>query len=66
MQSVSFTAKDPADEPLAAVSFATVEQLTAAPPMCATLYITEPITRLNQYMLTAWMPPGGVVVIYEK
>jgi hypothetical protein len=66
MQAVRFTARDPADEPLAYVSFATVEQLTITAPTCATLYITEPITKLSQHMITAWMSPGGVVVIYDK
>lgn len=65
MQSVSFTAKAPTDEQLAYVSFATAEQFIAAAPVCATLYITEPVTRLDQHMLASWMRPGGMVVIYE-
>lgn len=66
MQMISFTAKDPADEPLAYVSFATVEQFIASPPQCATLYITEPIPKLSQHMLVGWMPRNGRVVIYEQ
>lgn len=66
MQTISFTAKDPADEPLANISFATVEQFIASPPQCATLYITEPIPKLSQHMLVSWMPRSGRVVIYEQ
>ncbi len=66
MQTVSFTAKDPADEPLAYVSFATAEQFIAVAPICVTLYITAPVTKLDQHMLASWMRPGGVVVIYEE
>lgn len=63
---VSFTAKDPADEPLAHVSFATVEQFIASPPECRTLYIAEPIPKLSQHMIVGWMPRSGRVVIYEQ
>ncbi|HEU5187438.1 MAG TPA: hypothetical protein VFT87_02955 [Candidatus Saccharimonadales bacterium] len=66
MQAIGFTAKDPADEPLAYVSFATVEQFIASPPQCATLYITEPIPKLSQHMIVSWMPRSGRVVIYEQ
>lgn len=66
MQVISFTANDPANEPLAYVSFATVEQFIASPPQCTTLYITEPIPKLSQHMLVGWMPRNGCVVIYEQ
>lgn len=66
MQAIGFTAKDPADEPLAHVSFATVEQFVASPPQCATLYITEPIPKLSLHMLVGWMPRSGQVVVYEQ
>lgn len=66
MQALSFTAKDPASEPLGGVSFATVEQFMLTPPVCAILYITEPITKLSQHMLVTWMRPGGRVVIYDE
>lgn len=66
MQTISFTAKDPADEPPAYITFATAEQFIAAPPQCATLYITEPIRKLSQHMIVSWMPRSGRVVIYEQ
>lgn len=66
MQTISFTAKDPANEPPAHVTFATAEQFIAAPPQCATLYITEPIPKLSQHMIVSWMLRSGRVVIYEQ
>lgn len=66
MRTISFTAKDPADEPVAYVSFATVEQFITFPPQCATLYITEPVPKISQHMLVSWMPRGGRAVIYEQ
>lgn len=66
MQAISFTARDPADDLPAYISFATVEQFIAAPPMCTTLYIAEPVTKLEQYMLAGWMRPRGLVVIYGE
>jgi hypothetical protein len=66
MQTTSFTAKDPSYDPSTYVSFATVEQFVAAPPMCATLYIVGPVTKTEQYMLASWMRPGGLVVIYGE
>jgi hypothetical protein len=66
MQAISFTAKDPADELLACVSFATAEQFIASPPQCPTLYITEPISKLSQHMIVSWMPRSGRVVVYEQ
>jgi hypothetical protein len=66
MQVIRFAANDPANEPLAYVTFATAEQFIAAPPRCATLYITEPIPKLSQHMIVSWMPRSGRVVIYEK
>jgi hypothetical protein len=66
MQSISFAAKDSADEPGATISFATVEQPFANPPTCATIYFVESTPKINQYKLTAWMPRGGLVVVYDE
>lgn len=66
MQTTGFTARDPTDDPLAHISFATVEQFIATPPECATLYVAEPIPKLSQHMLVSWMPRSGQVVIYEQ
>lgn len=66
MRNVSFTAQNPADDPVAFISFATVEQFRLFPPICTTLYILEPIGKINQHMLASWMPRNGMVVIYDQ
>jgi hypothetical protein len=66
MQNISFTAQDPVYDPVACVSFATVEQFRLFPPMCTTLFITSPIEKIDQYMLTSWMPRNSLVVIYGQ
>lgn len=65
LRRMTFTAKSPTDDPQGEVSFATTEQFLQAPPICQTLYITCGIERHELYMLTAWMPPHGLVVFYE-
>jgi hypothetical protein len=64
MQNVSFTAQDPSADPVALVSFATVQQFRLFPPMCATLYVVGPIEKIDQYMLTSWMPRNSRVIVY--
>jgi hypothetical protein len=64
LQQVSFSAKLPIYDPQANVCFATANQFLQAPPICRTLYITYGIEKHEQYMLTAWMPPRGLVVFY--
>jgi len=44
------------------VSIATAEQLLRWPPDCWTMYVTCEIKREDLYMVTAWMPKGGLVV----
>lgn len=64
LKRVSFTIEPPIYDPQADVCFATAEQFLQAPPICQTLYITYKIERHEQYMLAAWMPPRGLVVLY--
>lgn len=64
MRNISFTARNPADDPVAFVSFATVEQFRLFPPVCGTLYIVEPTEKIDKHMLTSWMPQNSRVVIY--
>lgn len=66
MKNTSFTAQDPADDPVAHVSFATVERLRLFPPMCSTLYVVGQIKKIDKHMLTSWMHRGGMVVIYGQ
>ena len=65
MQSMWFSAKSPSEEVEADVSFATIERLLAWAPVCHTLYVTCEITKEQLHLVTAWMPRGGLVVIYE-
>jgi hypothetical protein len=66
MRNASFTAQDPADDPIAYISFATAERFRRFPPMCSTLYIVGPTEKLEKHMLTSWMPRNGRVVIYDQ
>lgn len=66
MRNASFTAQDPADDPVAYVSFATAERFRRFPPMCSTLYIVGSTEKIERHMLTSWMPRDGRVVIYDK
>lgn len=66
LQHVTFTATPPIYDPQADICFATVEQFIQAAPVCRTLYITCGVERHEQYMLASWMPPHGLVVIYEQ
>lgn len=66
LRGTTFTSQPPATDPQADILFATVEQFLQAPPICKTLYITGDVARHEQYMLATWMPPGGLVVIYDR
>ncbi len=46
------------------VIFATIEKLLRFAPECQALYVTCPIAIEQLYMITAWMPKSGTVVIY--
>jgi hypothetical protein len=65
MGTISFTAQNPADNPIAFVSFATVEQFRLFPPVCSTLYIIDPTEKIDRHILTSWMPRNSRVVIYD-
>lgn len=64
-QSLRFSAKPPEDVLEAAVTFGIAEAFVKFPPTCRTLYITYSFSREQLYMLTSWMPKGGVVIFYE-
>ena len=65
MQSLRFTTKWPPDIELADIYIATVDQLLQWAPECLTLYVTGPVELEQLYVITAWMPKGGLVVTYE-
>lgn len=65
LQSATFTADDPRNEPIASVHFATATQFLVAPPMCATLLIVSWVERHELYMLSSWMSRGSKVIVYD-
>jgi UDP-3-O-[3-hydroxymyristoyl] glucosamine N-acyltransferase len=64
-QMLRFSAKPPEDALGAAVTFGTAETFVKFPPMCRTMYITYQFSKEQLYMLTSWMPKGGIVIFYE-
>jgi hypothetical protein len=65
LRSVTFTATSPLEDPQANISFGTTEDFLQAPPTCRTLYIVCTVEKHEQHMLASWMPPRGLVVVYE-
>ena len=66
MQNLRFSTKLPGDCLDADITFATIEDLIGAAPICRMAYVAYDVSREEQCMLTSWMPPGGVVVIYVQ
>ena len=66
MQGLSFSSKAPDDMLVADVTFATADDFVRIPPVCRYVYITYVFEIEKLYMLTSWMPRGGLVVIYEQ
>jgi hypothetical protein len=66
VQTLKFTAKPLADDPIGDVHVATIQDFVLFPPMCRTLYVTHTITTEQLHLVTSWMPKGGLVVVYDK
>jgi hypothetical protein len=66
MQNLRFSAKRPGAYLDADVTFAAVDDLIKATPICRTAYITYEIGKEEQHMLTSWIPEGGLVIIYAR
>jgi hypothetical protein len=66
MQNLRFSAKRPADDLVADVTFATADDLIRVAPVCSTAYVTTKVEETKLYMLTSWMPEDGVVVVYVQ
>lgn len=60
----SFTAKPPGDFLVADVTFATADHLLRAAPECRTMIVTYKFKKEDLYVITAWMPRHGTVIIY--
>jgi len=64
-QTLRFSAKPPVDILEAAITFSTAATFLKCPPMCRTMYVTYRLGKEQLYMLTSWMPRGGIVIFYE-
>jgi len=65
MPECTFTSKPPIEESFEKVQVATMEQFVEWPTQCHTMFVTYPVTKTQLYMATSWMPPYGLVIIYE-
>lgn len=64
-ENISFSAASPFDDAQASVTFSTAKEYKLLPPICRTLYITQEVDRQDMYMLTSWMQPHALVVLYK-
>lgn len=48
------------------VIFAAANDLASIAPPCATLYVTYKFPKEQIYLMTSWMQPKGLVVIYDS
>jgi len=65
MPQVTFTNLPPIEESYEKVQVATIEQFLEWPPQCQTLFVTCPVPNEQLHRVTAWMPPYGLVIIYD-
>lgn len=65
MHSLDFTTHYPPDDYPGDVYIATVDEVLRWPPQCRTMYVTFEIGLEKQHMITAWMPPGSLIVIIK-
>lgn len=66
MPQCTFTSVPPIQEPHQKVQVATIEQFIEWPPQCQTMFVTYPVEKVKLHLATSWMPPYGLVIIYEK
>lgn len=65
MPQCSFTAMPPIEESYEKVQVATIEQFVEWPTQCQTMFVTYPVVQRELHMATSWMPPYGLVIIYD-
>ena len=65
MPQVTFTDLPPIEESYEKVQVATIEQFLEWPPGCQTMFVTYPVPSAQLHQATAWMPPYGLVIIYD-
>jgi hypothetical protein len=64
-ENISFSAASPFDDTQASITFSTVKEYKLLPPICRTLYITQEVDRQDMYMLTSWMQPHAMLILYK-
>jgi hypothetical protein len=65
MLGLRFTTHYPPDEYLGDVYIVGPKEALAWPPQCSTMYIVAKTERHERYLLTSWMLPHSLVVLYE-
>lgn len=65
MRGIRFSAKPPTDVLDADVTFATVDDLMLVAPECKTMIVTCDFPKEKLHMITSWMPPHGLVIVYD-
>jgi hypothetical protein len=63
-QSLTFTANAPTDTLEADITFATADDFVRFAPDCYTMFVACGLPKEKLYLITSWMPKGGLVVIY--
>lgn len=64
-ENISFSAASPFDDTQASITFSTAKEYKLLPPICRTLYLTQEVDKQDMYMLTSWMQPHAMLVIYK-
>lgn len=65
MRGMRFSTKQATDQLEANITFATTDNLLRVPPECRTMYVTYSFPKEKLHMITSWMPPHGLVVVYD-
>ena len=64
MERLRFTSKLQDGPPQNSVTFATPDSLINKPPVCSTLYVTEPLDSEQFHLMTSWLAERSVVIVY--
>lgn len=65
MPDVTFTSVPPIEESYEKVQVATIEQFIEWPTQNSTMFVTYPVATKDLHLATSWMPPYGLIIIYE-
>lgn len=65
MPQCTFTSSPPIEESYEKVQVATIGQFIEWPPQCQVMFITYPVDAKDLHLATSWMPPYGLIVMYD-